>query len=52
MDLGFLAKDELDSDLGNVAFNLKENAFSKVIQSIWLESNLFRNDKVRKSFKF
>ena len=33
VDLGFLAKDELDSDLGNIAFNLKENAFSKVIQS-------------------
>ncbi len=33
VDLGFLAKDELDSDLANIAFNLKENAFSKVIQS-------------------
>ena len=30
--LGFLAKDELDLDLGNIAFNLK-NTFSNVIKS-------------------
>ncbi len=33
VDLGFLAKDELDSDLGNITFNLKENTFSNVMQS-------------------
>ena len=33
VDLGFLAKDELDSDIGNIAFNLKENTFSNVIKS-------------------
>ena len=33
MDLGFLAKDELDSDISKYSFNLKENTFSNVIKS-------------------
>ncbi len=33
VDLGFLAKDELDSDISNISFNLKENTFSNVIKS-------------------
>ncbi len=33
VDLGFLAKDELDSDIGKISFNLKENTFSNVIKS-------------------
>ena len=33
VDIGFLAKDELDSDISNISFNLKENTFSNVIKS-------------------
>merc|ERR1711991_901424 len=33
VDLGFVAKDELNSDISNISFNLKENTFSNVIQS-------------------
>ena len=33
VDLGFLAKDELDSDIGNISFSLEENTFSNVIKS-------------------
>ncbi len=33
INLGFLAKDELDTDISNISFNLKENTFSKVIKS-------------------
>ena len=61
MDLGFLAKNELDPDLGNLAFNLKENTFSNVIQStfgwrvIYLEmiksANNLSFDKVKDDIK-
>ncbi len=33
VDLGFFAKDELDSDISDISFNLKENTFSNIIKS-------------------
>ena len=53
LDLGFLAEEELDPEIGNITFNLKENKFSNIIKSTFGWKVIYLDSiKPEKNFSF